>query len=417
MCGVLQPTATGGVTGALCLLPGGLGAHQQRGRDDLRLREVLHMHEVIDGSPATGSTNRSDAKIRFGLVGSGWRSEFFLRVARELPHRFEVVGVVTRSEDSGRRINRKWHVPAFASIEDLLEKASPEFVVVSVPRTVAPDAIQRLAELNVPVLTETPPGLDLEALTHLHSLLLKNKAIIQVAEQYHLSPLLRSQLRVAASGRLGRVSQVMVAQCHDYHGVSIIRRALGVGFDDVSITAARFQSPLAQGPDRTGDPREEVTVTADQLTARFDFGNHLGVYDFAEEQYFSWIRANRLLVRGHRGEINDEDLRYLTDFRTPVFTSFRRVAAGEGGNLEGLFLRGISIGDEWVFTNEFIPGRLTDDEIAVATCLVRMSEHVGGGPEVYSLAEASQDHYLSMLMKQAADTGQAVRSRRQIWAV
>jgi hypothetical protein len=37
---------------------------------------------------------------RFGLVGSGWRSRFFLRLARQLPERFAVTGVVTRTSES-----------------------------------------------------------------------------------------------------------------------------------------------------------------------------------------------------------------------------------------------------------------------------------------------------------------------------
>lgn len=361
------------------------------------------------------STSSAGGRIRFGIVGSGWRSEFFLRVARELPERFDVVGLVTRSEDTGRRIRDIWGVRSFASIEDLVAATSPAFVVVSVPRDVAPQIIRRLAELRVPVLTETPPGPDIRALSSLYELV-RQGAVVQVTEQYHLSPLLRAQLHLAASGRLGRVSQVLVAQCHDYHGVSIMRRALGVGFDAVTITASIFESPLVQGPSRHGDPQQEVVITAEQVSARFDFGDRLGVYDFAAEQYFSWIRANRLLVRGDRGEINDLDVRYLADYRTPVSTSLRRMAAGEGGNLEGFFLRGIMAGTEWVFTNDFMPARLSDDELAIAECLVRMAEHVQGGPDLYSLAEASQDHYLSLLMQEAAATGEPVRSRPQVWS-
>jgi len=208
----------------------------------------------------------------------------------------------------------------------------------------------------------------------------------------------------------------MVAQCHDYHGVSIMRRALGVGFADARITASVFRSALVAGPGRAGDPEHESVVQASQVTARFEFGDQLGVYDFAPEQYFSWIRANRLLIRGDRGEINDLEVRYLQDFRTPMFHSIRRVDTGEGGNLEGRFVRGLIAGDEWVYRNPFMPGRLSDDELAIAECLARMSAHVDGGPEFYSLAEASQDHYLQLLMQQAVTTGEVVTSTRQPWA-
>jgi hypothetical protein len=354
-------------------------------------------------------------RIDFAVVGSGWRSEFFLRIARELPERFRVVGLVTRSEDTGRAIQSAWGVQTFGSIDELVAGTTPKFAVVSVPRQVAPEMITRLAGHGIPVLTETPPGSDTEAILPLHELV-ADGAIIQVAEQYHLSPLLAAQLSIAGSGTLGRISQVMVAQCHDYHGVSVMRRALGVGFADARITASVFRSPLVKGPGRAGDPEDETVVTAEQITARFAFGDQLGVYDFAPEQYFSWIRANRLLIRGDRGEITDLQVRYLQDFRTPMFQEIRRVETGQGGNLEGRFLRGLIAGDEWVYRNPFLPARLNDDELAIADCLARMSAHVDGGPEFYSLAEASQDHYLQLLMKQAAESGESVMSRRQPWA-
>ena len=34
--------------------------------------------------------------INFGIVGTGWRSEFFLRIAAACPDKFRVVGLVTR---------------------------------------------------------------------------------------------------------------------------------------------------------------------------------------------------------------------------------------------------------------------------------------------------------------------------------
>jgi hypothetical protein len=366
------------------------------------------------------SSNREDAptstdRIEFAIVGSGWRSAFFLRIARALPHRFRVVGLVTRSDETGRSIENEWDVPTFRTVDQLLATTTATFAVVSVPRQVAPETIAHLAGRGMPVLTETPPGVDAEAILPLHELV-AGGAIIQVAEQYHLSPLLFSQLAIARSGALGEISQVMVAQCHDYHGVSVMRRALGVGYADARITASTFRSPLVKGPSRSGDPDEETTVTANQITARFEFGDQLGVYDFAPEQYFSWIRGNRLLVRGDRGEINDLEVRSLQDFRTPMFHTIRRVDTGQGGNLEGHFLRGLIAGDEWVYRNPFLPARLNDDELAIAECLVRMSDHVGGGPEFYSLAEASQDHYLHLLMKHAAESGESVISTRQSWA-
>lgn len=366
-------------------------------------------------TPAGSAAARDGRPVRFGIVGSGWRSEFFLRIAAALPDRFEVTGLVSRNAATAADIERRFGVAGHADVASLLESRRPEFVVVSVPRSVAPGIVADLVDREVPVLCETPPAVDLDGLTALYERVGRS-GVVQVAEQYHLSPILSAQLAIAHSGRIGRPSQAHVAQCHDYHGVSVMRRALGVGAAEATITASVFRSPLVAGPDRSGDPTGERTVVAAQTTARFEFGDdRLGVYDFAPEQYFSWIRGNRLLVRGDRGEIENLDVRYLKGFDAPVFGRLRRVMTGEGGNLEGLFLRGLQLGEDWVFENPFMPGRLNDDELAIARLLAGMRERIDGGPDVYSLAEASQDHYLQLLMKQAAESGTAVRSTRQVW--
>ena len=93
-----------------------------------------------------------------------------------------------------------------------------------------------------------------------------------------------------------------------------------------------------------------------------------------------------------------------------------RQDTGQNGNLEGYYHRGILAGSEWLYTNPWMPARLSDDEIAIATCLDKMAQYVAGGPSFYSLAEAAQDHYLSLLMQQALETSQVVHSTQQVWA-
>jgi hypothetical protein len=54
-------------------------------------------------------------------------------------------------------------------------------------------------------------------------------------------------------------------------------------------------------------------VQSEQQIAYLDFGKQLGVFDFTGDQYRSWIRSPRLLVRGDRGEISMTRARYLKD--------------------------------------------------------------------------------------------------------
>jgi hypothetical protein len=194
-----------------------------------------------------------------------------------------------------------------------------------------------------------------------------------------------------------------------------MRRFLGIGFELPTITACSFRAPILAGPGRDGPPSEEKTNESEQLLATFDWGEKLGVFDFVGDQYFSWIRGQDLLVRGERGEIHNTELRLLLDFQTPLKTSLRREEAGQNGNLEGYYLKGLTARGEWLYKNAFAPGRLSDDEIAVAACLDGMARYIQTGEDFYSLAEAMHDRYLDILMSEAAKNGLAVRAEPQAW--
>jgi predicted dehydrogenase len=309
----------------------------------------------------------------------------------------------------------EWNVATYADLDDLLGSTGPDFVVVSVPRLVAPELLARLAEHEVPALTETPPAADLAGLLQVWELV-ERGACIQVAEQYLLQPLHAARSGVVRSGRLGTISQAQVSVAHDYHGMSLLRHFLQVGFEDAAISARRFASPLMEGPTRTGPPAAERLVNSTQVLAQLDFGDRLGIYDFTDDQYFSWIRSPRLLVRGERGELVDRTVRYLVDYRTPVAVDLQRRDTGHGGNLEGYFHVGVLLGSDWVYRNAFAPARLADDEIALAACLAGMANHLAGGPASYPFAQAAQDHYLALAISQAVETGGVVQTERQPWS-
>jgi len=353
-------------------------------------------------------------KTNFVIIGGGWRSEFYLRIAKEMPERFEVSGMVIRNEVKGKEMAKKWNVKVFSSVENLLKVINPTFAVVSVPREACAKIIKELTLKKIPVLAETPPAEDLDGLIELNKLT-RDGAKIQVAEQYQFQPMIEALISTARSGKLGDISQVQLSVAHCYHGISVMRKILGIGFENATITARSFSSPLLDGPNRNGKPNEEKIIMSNQVITTFDFGDKLAIYDFTDDQYFSWIRSNRLLIRGVKGEIVNYKVSYLKDFRTPVEFELIRKDAGLNGNLEGYYHKGIIAGEKWIYENPFVPARFTDDEIAVATCLDKMGSYVNGGPSFYSLAQASQDHYLSLMFIKSLNENKTVTTQSQPW--
>ena len=354
--------------------------------------------------------------IEFAIIGgAGWRAEFFLRIARALPDHFKIVGMTVRDAAKGQALEAAWKVPAYRDLDGLLAAQKPAFVLVSVPQPVAPGIIAEVAARSVPVLTETPPAQTREGLLELWKLV-DGGARIQVAEQYIYQPLHAARLALVNSGKLGKASFAHVSACHGYHGMSLIRHFLGLGFEPATVTARAFESDIVAGPGRNGPPPTETISKSRQVIAQLDFGDRLGIFDFTGDQYFSWVRSLGVLIRGERGEIRDYDVRYLEAFDRPVHYQLQRQNAGEDGNLEGLWHKGYVGGAEWIYRNPFPYASLSDDEIAIATMLAGMGAYVEGGPDIYSFAEAAQDQWLSLTIEEALKSGAPLKTPAVPWA-
>ncbi|MCL6459512.1 MAG: Gfo/Idh/MocA family oxidoreductase [Gorillibacterium sp.] len=355
--------------------------------------------------------------VKFSIIGgAGFRAQYFLRIVQALPDRFQICGMVVRDETKGRTMEAEWGVTTYRSLEQLLINESPDFVVVSVSGSAGLDYLLKLAEEGIPALSETPPASDLQGLELLYDKLTVTGARIQVAEQYQFHPIQEARLALIQSGRLGKITEATVSISHLYHGVSLIRRMLGVTFEEVQIRGMRFEAQWVNGPTRSGPPTEDKLIPLQRDLAWLDFGDRLGIYDFTKDQHRSWIRSNHLSVRGERGEIFDNRVLIQQGISNPLPLELKRINKGEWENPEGYYLKGISCGEQLLYDNPFAPGRLYDDEIAIASCLQKMADYASGGPAFYSLSDASQDHYLGMMIERAIATGEMITTTRQRWA-
>ena len=62
------------------------------------------------------------SKIRFGLIGSGWRAEFYIRIAKALPEMFDLAAVMIRSKEKGEAFSAKFGVKVVNTLDELVEK-------------------------------------------------------------------------------------------------------------------------------------------------------------------------------------------------------------------------------------------------------------------------------------------------------
>jgi hypothetical protein len=143
----------------------------------------------------------------------------------------------------------------------------------------------------------------------------------------------------------------------------------------------------------------------------------MGLYDFTDNQWWNPLRARRLTVRGSLGELVDDRVVRLVDPRTPVESPLVRRQTGIDLNLEGLDLKHISFDGRVLYRNPFAGSGMSDDDIAVADIMARTgawARDEGAAP--YPLAEACQDHLISLAIGESLRTGAPVVTTREPWA-
>ena len=315
--------------------------------------------------------------IKYAILGAGWRSEFYLRIAALMPDTFKVSGIYIRNKQKREEFSQKYNTPIFDTLEKLLE-TDYDFIVSCVNRDNINGMVKTLTEKGVPVLTETPVtdgGL-------------KGKA--QVAEQFHFQPRNAAIKSVIDSGILGEITQVQLSCCHDYHAASLIRFFLGTGDEMPEGFSFTQSDTVTRYNSRGGLLKEPQTVTADEKFAFLKFKSKTAVYDFNYEQYFSDIRRSRILIRGTNGEILNDECTYLKN-GLPHSFEIKRNSYGANESLDGFTLVNITAECRVLYENPFKGSRLSDEEIAIATCLLNMKKYLETGEEFYSLKEAALD--------------------------
>jgi hypothetical protein len=191
--------------------------------------------------------------VRFGLVGRGWRADFFLRLAHQLPGHFVCAGVVTRDPEAGAALERQWGVPTFRDVGALVAATSPELLVTSVSAAANAAVLRSAVAEGLPVLAETPPATTVDELRALWADV-GGSGLVQVAEQHPFLPAVVALRGLLQRGVLGEVSAAQVSWTHGYHATALLRCLLGIGGEPVTVQAVRTTAPLLEGPDRDGRP-------------------------------------------------------------------------------------------------------------------------------------------------------------------
>ena len=360
--------------------------------------------------------------VRFAVVGTGWRAEFFVRLGKLLPELLQVVGVVARRPERAAEVVAGWHTPAFGGIAELLAATDPAFVISSVPWDANPAVLEQLAGAGVAVLSETPPAPDLAGLRALWDRV-GDSGLVQVAEQYPRMPLHAARLTAVRPtalrpGLIGTPTSVQISSTHQYHAMALIRGFLGVGREPAVVRASGFRAPLLDPLERAGWRADPGPYDAGTTIATVDFGSgRMGLYDFTDNQWHNRLRSRRLVVRGSHGEIVDDVVTHWAGPRSILRSPVLRRQSGYDLDLEGYDSESITVDGETLWHNPFLGLRLADEEIAILDLLVATAawRSASGGPP-YPLADACHDHAVALAVDESLATDRPVEVPAGPWA-
>ncbi len=339
--------------------------------------------------------------LSFVIVGSGWRSLFYARIAKRYPEQFTLKYMLCRTQEKADKMAAEHNIPTTISPEEC-EQANPDFVVIAASKASLYQETKRWAQKGFPVLCETPAANTIEDLKELWNLV-QSGAQIQIAEQYHRYPMMAAGLKAIEEGKLHEPYAVSLSMAHDYHGISLIRRMLQphnpISLKLDLLWGEQYSFPITETDSRYGAITDGRIKQADRkmITLRFTNGK-MAFYDFSGVQYHSHIRARHVNVQGRDGEWNDTFLRYVDENHMPHIEEVKACLHAEYQCLHTEELKKQS--ENW------LPYILMDneqDEYAIATMMYDMREYIAGVKEAYPMTEALEDAYLYLLMQEAVN--------------
>lgn len=322
--------------------------------------------------------------LSYVIVGSGYRAQYYGRVAQTWHEQFRAV-FLCRSAEKAAKMKRETGLESVLTAEDA-EVFGPDFIVVAVDKGHIADVAEEWALRGYPVVAETPLADTEEKLGRMQKLA-ENGARIVCSEQYHRCPLLAAGLEAVRQGLIGTPRSAYFSALHDYHAASVIRRALMVGKESYSMRGARIIGTATETDSRGGAVLDGRTTkeARDHVLVVFESGRSV-LYDFAPIQYRSYIRTRHITVRGDRGEWNDATVYGLDENNRP----FRRQLVPEiperYRRLDNQAMRDL----RRAWRPELSLDTL-QDEFAIATILLDMGEYLAGGETPYPLWEAVED--------------------------
>jgi hypothetical protein len=296
-------------------------------------------------------------------------SEIYVPILQRLSERYEIIGFTTRSSSTSNRFKEKTGVRPFQDAATMVTSEQPDFLVAAVASDANVRTLERLIDLKIPVLAETPLAWRVSDGQKLIRKAAEKKVPIAVAEQFTYRPLERFKHQLI---RLGIFGEIYAAHNdfsgYSYHGISQLRRYLSGN----PISVRSVEHDFGRSND-TRLPEHWSRIKWLLGSVAFDSGamlfhhysDHYGASDLC------FPRSTRFY--GRAGTMVDYDIRFLNpkSGRTACVKAIRQ--ENDVVTLESISAVLPDIG-ECTWSNPYLMYPFSDEQIAVAILLDGFSQ-------------------------------------------
>lgn len=317
------------------------------------------------------------------IVGSGWRSLFFVRVIKAMPDKFKLLAMLTRSEETALRVASENDIYVTTNEKECVN-LNPDLVVVATSKTNIVDTAIKWANYGFEVLMETPAGISEEDFSKFETCNCIDK--ISVAEQYHRYPIYQAIKSVLETGILGNINDMVMSLCHDYHAVSLMRFFFG-NIDGAKVLFnTEYPINVLETGNRGGVKYDGSLKEYKRSIALLEFSaNRHATYDFSSLLYHTEIANQGLTIRGSLGEYRDGEFVFAQEAEKYIYCKEKLEIHYSGSEVEKICFKG-----KCLWTNPYLNLGFGNDEIAIADLLLDKSK--------YSLDFAIEDARLGLAL-------------------
>ena len=248
------------------------------------------------------ASKSSNAVFQLGLVGAGRMGRTHLRALAEATD-VKVVAVAEQVDSLRDDAGSAFNVDTFATVEDMMESASLDGVVIVTPSDSHVDVIARVAQAGLAILCEKPCGVTPEDTARARDVVANAGVALQIAYWRRFVPELLALRERIGAGEFGDVLSVSCLQWDGEPPSSAFRARSGGIFVDMGVhefdqsrwlcggdftVLHALASATVTDPASAGDPDSAQVLGAlsTGATALVSLGRHYAGGDMASVEVF-----------------------------------------------------------------------------------------------------------------------------------